>query len=195
MKRTVIILLGLIIIGIAGVLYWYANAPRSAFTEGVTELTLLSSAFKPGEMIPSQYTCDVSNAKNPPLTIEGVAPYAKSLVLFMNDPDVPKSIKADGNFDHWVLFNIPTSTKEISAGATIGVMGNNGAGAAAYAAPCPPADTQPTTHRYFFTLYELDSTLSLAQGATKADIQKAMQGHVFGTAELIGRYAKQQAGQ
>src|SRR6516225_6993214 len=51
--------------------------------------------------------------------------------------------------------------------------------------PCPPIGR----HRYFHKLYALDITLDL-KGATKAQIEPAMQGHIVANAELIGTYQK-----
>ena len=73
----------------------------------------------------------------------------------MDDPDVPKALKADGMFDHWVLFNIPSDAKGIEEGKSIGIAGLNGAGQNAYTGPCPPPQYEPSTHRYFFQAFTL----------------------------------------
>ena len=152
-------------------------------------LVLSSSEFLNDGLIPARYTCD-GDQINPPLTIEDVSDDVKSLVLIVNDPDVPKQIKSDGNFDHWVLFNIPPTTAEIAAGTTAGTPGSNGAGKSEYAAPCPPKEYEPSEHRYFFKLYGLDSELSLKAGASRAEVENAMQGHVIAQAELVGTYKR-----
>ena len=108
----------------------------------------------------------------------------------MDDPDVPKVLRPDGVFDHWTLFNIPSTTTEIPEGGTAGTEGKNGAGNSRYTGPCPPAQYEPSEHRYFFKLYALDTELSLPEGASKADVLKAMEGHVLGQAELIGKYKR-----
>jgi len=154
-------------------------------------LTLTSDAFAEGGNIPSKFTCDVETPVNPPLTISGVPEGAKSLALIVDDPDVPKEVLPAGVFDHWILFNIPPQTAEIAAGMTVGTPGANGAGKLEYAAPCPPAQYEPSEHRYVFALYALDSTLSLPAGATKEELVKAMQGHIVAQTELMGRYKRQ----
>ncbi|KKW23068.1 MAG: YbhB and YbcL [Candidatus Kaiserbacteria bacterium GW2011_GWC2_52_8b] len=153
-------------------------------------LTLTSSAFDAQASIPSQFTCD-GKGINPPLTFGGVPESTKSLVLIMDDPDVPKALKQDGIFDHWVLFNIPPTTKEIASGEMVGTLGGNGAGKNQYAAPCPPKQYEPSEHRYFFKLYALDTELSLSTGASKSDVEKAMQGRIIAEAQLVGKYKRQ----
>jgi Raf kinase inhibitor-like YbhB/YbcL family protein len=164
---------------------------NSTSTTMTSALSLTSSAFENNGTIPSTYTCDDRRDMNPPLSISGVPEGAKSLVLLMDDPDVPKAVKPDGMFDHWVLFNIPPETREIAAGVTIGVPGVNGAGNNAYTGPCPPPQYEPSTHRYFFKLYALDSELSFKAGVSKAEVEKAMQGHIVAEAQLVGRYKRQ----
>lgn len=88
-------------------------------------ISITSSAFSQGEMIPLAYTCDGNRTLNPPLSISGVPESAKSLVLIMDDPDVPKELIPDGVFDHWVVYNIPPETREIEEGAAIGTPGAN----------------------------------------------------------------------
>ena len=161
-------------------------------SSGATNMTLslTSPAFSPNASIPSQYTCDGANT-SPALTISGVPEEAKSLALLMDDPDVPKQLKPDGVFDHWVVFNIPTRITEIPADGSVGVAGVNGAGRNAYTGPCPPPQYEPSEHRYFFRLYALDTELPLKTGASKQDVLHAMQGHILVQAELVGKYKKQ----
>lgn len=152
-------------------------------------LSLTSPAFQNGASIPSQFTCDAENV-SPPLTIAGVPEGAKSLVLLMDDPDVPKALRPDGVFDHWTLFNIPPDTTEIPQAGIVGTVGTNGAGKNIYTGPCPPREYEPSEHRYFFKLYALDSLLSLGTGMTKQEVLDAMEEHVLAQAELMGRYKR-----
>lgn len=158
---------------------------------------LTSAAFAEGASIPARYTCDAMPADtqgerelSPALMIADTPSEAKSLALVMDDPDVPKAVKPDGVFDHWVLFNIPPDTKEIGEGGTAGTPGINGAGKNTYTGPCPPPQYEPAEHHYVFTLYALDTDLALAQGASKADVLAAIEGHVIAQTQLIGRYKR-----
>lgn len=149
-------------------------------------MKLISSAFQAGGKIPSKYTCDGEDI-SPPLTISEVPDGAKSLVLIMDDPDVPKHLRADGMWDHWVVFNIPASTTTIGEGKQPeGVAGNGTEGKLVYRGPAPP----DREHRYFFKLYALDALLTLKEGATKQEVEGAMKGHVLADAELMGRYER-----
>lgn len=177
-----------LLIGVVFLLAGFAFAlPRRTIERPMLSIT--STAFAENASIPRTYTCD-GRRVNPPLSISGVPAAAKSLALIMDDPDIPESVKerlgADA-FDHWVVFDIPPDTKEIPENSVPGIEGAASNGTAAYASPCPP----DREHRYFFRLYALDGMLPLGKGASRADVEKAMEGHVLGTAQLIGRYDRQ----
>lgn len=154
-------------------------------------LWLTSPAFQSGGAIPEKYTCEGNRTVNPPLSIQGVSADVQSLALIVDDPDVPKVLKPDGVFDHWVLFNIAPETKEIAEGQSVGIKGANSSGQNHYTGPCPPKEYMPNEHRYFFRLYALDTMLALKEGASKAEVLKAMEGHIVQHAELMGTYRKQ----
>ena len=129
-------------------------------------MNIISPAFSEGEEIPKIYTCDGNNI-NPPLEFSEVPENAKSLVLIMDDPDVPRNLKPDGIFDHWVVFNIPPEITKIDENSKpLGIVGKNSAGQSEYTGPCPP----DRKHRYFFKLYALDSLLELDERATKKEV-------------------------
>ena len=129
-------------------------------------------------MIPLQYTCNGANI-SPPLTW-GLAPLGtKSFALIVDDPDAPGWTRI-----HWVVYNIPaevflTEEGQIPKGST---QGANDTGNARYRGPCPPKGT----HRYFFKLYALKQTLNLPEGATKKQVEEAMDSLILGKTELIG---------
>src|SRR5690242_6033871 len=129
-------------------------------------MKLTSPAFKNTDKIPSKYTCDGSDV-NPELFISHVPSRAQSLVLIMDDPDVPSSVRTDNMWDHWVVFNIPPQTTHIPENSQpLGVPGRNTEGKLNYQGPCPP----DREHRYFIKLYALDIMLSLPQGASKKEV-------------------------
>jgi Raf kinase inhibitor-like YbhB/YbcL family protein len=137
--------------------------------------------------MPKTYTCQGRDV-SPPLAIAGVPAGAKSLALLMDDPDAPDPAAPKMVWDHWVVFNIPPGTNEIPEGGVPSgsVVGKNSWPKNAYGGPCPPIGT----HRYFFKLYALGTTLPLGPDATKKDVERAMQGHVLEKAELVGLYKK-----
>jgi hypothetical protein len=146
-----------------------------------------SSAFSEGGRIPRRYTCDGKDV-SPPLSWSGTPEGAKSLALICDDPDAPGK-----TWVHWVVFNIPPAARQlpegIAPGETItggGNQGKNDFRKRGYGGPCPPGGT----HRYQFKLYALDADLALAAGATKAELEGAIEGHVLGQATLTGKYSR-----
>lgn len=178
--------------------YFMARSAENSQKEGSTietmtgTLALSSKAFASGASIPAMYTCDGAEA-SPPLAWSGVPEGTKSFALLMDDPDIPQVFKDRNNidsFDHWVLFNIPSTISGIPEGLDAGTVGKSGAGSNAYVGPCPPKEYEPSEHRYVFRLYALDSELALSPSATKADVLSAMKGHILETAELLGKYKR-----
>lgn len=149
-------------------------------------MKLQSPSFKANGIIPSRYTCEGEEI-SPPLEFSGIPQNAKSLVLIMDDPDVPKSLRSDGMWDHWVLFNIlPTVHKIEENKSPLCKSGTTTSGGTRYVGPCPP----DREHRYFFKLYALDTMLNLPSGSSKKEVEKAMQGHILAESQLMGRYEK-----
>lgn len=153
------------------------------------EMKLTGPAFEGGGSIPAKYTCDGKNI-SPPLAITNVPEGARPLVLIVEDPDVPAAVRDEQMFDHWVLFNIDPSTKEIAEHSAPGKQGANTSGKAQFTGPCPPPQFEPKEHRYFFILYALDTTIDEQEGATKEAVRAAMRGHIITKAELVGTYER-----
>ncbi len=146
-----------------------------------------STEFSNNSPIPSKYTCDGEKI-NPPLDFLEIPPGTKTLVLIMEDPDVPRTIRPDGMFDHWLIWNMPSTTKGIAENSVpTGVVGQNTRGTLEYIPPCPP----DREHRYIFTLYALEATLQLERTSSKADLLKAMESHIVEYTQLVGTYNRQ----
>ncbi len=149
-------------------------------------MEITSPSFKEKGIIPSKYTCEGAEV-SPPLHFTGIPKNAISLVLIMDDPDVPKSLRADGMYDHWILFNMLPSLHKIEEDSVpLCKSGMTTAGHTRYVGPCPP----DREHRYFFKLYALDTMLNLLSGSSKKEVEKAMHGHILAEAQLIGLYEK-----
>jgi len=154
--------------------------------EKVSIFTLTSPAFSHRGKIPLVYTCDGKNI-SPPLKITGIPQGTVTLVLIMEDPDVPRHLRADGMWDHWIVFNIPPTTTLIAEGEEPqGVHGKGTGGNLNYYGPCPP----DREHRYFFRLYALDHELDLPQGSSKAEVKQSLKGHVLAETSLEGLYGR-----
>jgi hypothetical protein len=139
-------------------------------------MILQSAGFSQEGRIPEKYTCKGKNV-SPPLLIQDVPPTAQSLVLICDDPDAPGK-----TFLHWLVWDMDPQRAEIPEATEPGTAGTNDFGSAKYGGPCPPSGT----HRYYFRLYALDSKLGLAPGASRREVERAMQGHVLAETELMG---------
>jgi hypothetical protein len=155
-------------------------------------MELISPAFQYGAAIPARHTCDGDDA-SPPLQWSGVPPGTRSLALIMEDPDAPA-----GTWVHWVLYGLPAGLESLpedfpkSERLTDGAMhgacwGVDRFSRVGYHGPCPPPGNP---HRYVFTLYALDADAGLPPRRTKADLLRAMKGHVLAQAVLVGRYGR-----
>ncbi|SRR6266542_2364955 len=146
------------------------------------DFTLSSPAFADGAAVPARHTCDGDDI-SPRLTWSGAPDRTRSLALVMDDPDAPR-----GTFTHWVVYDLPSDLTELDEGSTQGTQGRNSFGRTGYGGPCPPPGGP---HRYRFTLYALDvPTLALANG-TREELERKIDTHVLGTAQLMGRYQRQ----
>jgi hypothetical protein len=151
-------------------------------------MTLRSTAFQRGEMIPSEYTCDGENV-SPPLTWGDVPEGTMSLALVMEDID-----SVEGTWSHWVLYNLPPAVKAlpeaVAPSETLiagGSQGHNDFDELGYGGPCP---SDGETHRYVVRLYALDAPLDLAPGAARAQVLERVEGHILEAVELLGRYRR-----
>lgn len=147
-------------------------------------MIIISPAFENNTRIPDKFTCHGDDI-NPELEFIDVPENTKSLVLIVDDPDVPKNLREDGLWIHWIKFNIPPEKTIIYENREPeGVSGKGTSGNLKYHGPCPP----DREHRYFFKVYALDTMLDLLEGVEKDELEKAMDGHVIDKAELVGLY-------
>ena len=151
------------------------------------KISVTSSAFKDGEMIPSKYTCDGDDI-SPEISWAGIPAGAKSIAMISDDPDAPR-----GTWVHWVIYNIPPQSMGLPGNVPPDKMlgdgslqGMNDSRQTGYGGPCPPGGV----HRYFFKVYALDAKLSLGPNATKKDLEEAMKGHILADGQLMGRYKR-----
>ncbi len=150
-------------------------------------MELSSPAFNDGDMIPEKHTCDGEDI-SPPLVWELMPQNTKSIALICDDPDAPV-----GTWVHWVYYDIPSNTKGLPENITPqentdngGKQGTNDFRKIGYGGPCPPGGT----HRYYFKIYALDAILNLPAGIDKKQLLKAMEGHIVGQAQLMGKYKR-----
>ena len=150
--------------------------------------SLRSPSFSSGGAIPMKFTCEGSGISpalqwgEPPARTEG-------FTLIADDPDAPA-----GTWTHWVAYDLPATLRQLpeavpkqAAAPGGGAQGINDFGKTGYGGPCPPPGKP---HRYFFRLYALDIKLDLKPGATRQQLERAMEGHILGQAELMGTYKR-----
>jgi Raf kinase inhibitor-like YbhB/YbcL family protein len=154
-------------------------------------LSLTSPSFPPQGEIPKKYTCEGDDV-SPPLAWSGVPSGAKSLVLVVDDPDAPDPSAPKTTWVHWVVYGLPPTATGLPEAVKADTLppgaraGQNDWGRPGYGGPCPPVGR----HRYFHKLYALDVVLPDLGKARKADVERAMDGHVLERTELIGTYQK-----
>ena len=158
--------------------------PPTPGTIRTKSLQITSPSFNQNDVLPAQFTCDGAG-KSPALRFSGVPRGTRSLVLIVVDPDVPSSIKPDGRYLHWALWNLSASRTEIVEGQRALGLNENGPGD--YLPPCPPNGE----HRYVFQLYAIDFVIGSASISSEADLRRVMDGHVLEQSELVGRYTIQ----
>jgi Raf kinase inhibitor-like YbhB/YbcL family protein len=148
----------------------------------MAEFALESSAFGNAQTIPERHSCEGEDV-SPPLRWSNVPEGARSLALIVDDPDAP-----GGVFTHWVAWGLDPAAERLGEGESAPHEAQNDFGTGGYRGPCPPPGHG--RHRYVFRLYALDAEPELAAGATKAELEQAIEGHVLTTAELVGTYER-----
>lgn len=152
---------------------------------------LRSDDFEDGGRIPPRFTCEGENV-SPHLAWSGVPEGSRSLALVVDDPDAPDPEAPKMTWVHWVVYDLPPDSGAIGTAQTPADFppevrfGRNDFQRTDYGGPCPPIGR----HRYYFHLYALDTQLPSLGAATRADLDRAMAGHVLGEATLMGTYQK-----
>jgi len=150
------------------------------------DFALSTAAFRSNGVIPKKFTCDGPDI-SPQLNWTEPPAGTQALAMIVDDPDAPA-----GLWVHWVLYDLPADTRGLPEGVSktaqlaIGAReGQNDFGKIGYNGPCPP---RGGPHRYCFKLFALDRKTNLKPGATKAELERAMKGHIVAQAEMVGRF-------
>jgi len=171
--------------GFNHVKYSEASQPQGGRTMA---FTLTTTAFSAGGAIPKKHTCDDADL-SPALAWNDAPAGTQAFALIADDPDAPV-----GTWTHWVIWNIPAKltglaenvlkTEALADGTR---QGRNDFRRIGYGGPCPPPGKP---HRYFFRLYALDTKLDLRAGSSRAELERAISGHVLAQAEVMGKYGR-----
>ena len=158
-----------------------------------SKFKLMSSAYAEGSMIPTQFSCADPNAASPALSWTNPPANTVSFAIVMHDTDAAP-MKGVMDVTHWIFWGIPGASTSVAAGVKPdsmpdGIMqGVNIRKVNGYQPPCPPPGATP--HHYIFEIYALDTKLDLAAGSARADLLKAMDGHVIGKSTYVGLFGR-----
>jgi Raf kinase inhibitor-like YbhB/YbcL family protein len=147
-----------------------------------------STSFQNDGTIPKKFTCDGDDV-SPEVSWANPPAGTKSFALIADDPDAPA-----GTWTHWVIFDLPSQTASLPEGVKKveevpggGSQGRNDFRKVGYGGPCPPPGKP---HRYVFKIYALDRMLKLNSGSSKQEVERAIENHILGSAELMARYQR-----
>jgi len=182
-------------LGVASAASAFAEATADKSAQTPAAITVTSATLKANETIPKDHTADGKNL-SPALMWSGAPANTKQFAMVMDDPDVPMP----GGFVHWVVYKIPAAAKglpaELPMDSTLTappelagtIQGLSGFRSVGYRGPAPPPGSG--LHHYTFTVYALDTELTLAERANRAELMKAMEGHIIGKGALVSIYER-----
>jgi len=182
------VLASLLVVGAASIV-----AQQPATPPPPSKFKLMSSAYAEGSMIPTQYSCADPNAASPALSWTNPPANTVSFAIVMHDTDAAP-MKGVMDVTHWIFWGIPGTSTSVAAGVKPdsmpdGIMqGVNIRKVNGYQPPCPPPGATP--HHYIFEIYALDTKLDLPAGSARADLLKAMDGHVIGKSTYVGLFGR-----
>ena len=168
-------------------------AAQQQTTPPPSKFKMSTSAYADGDWIPVQYTCGVTDSSSPGVQWSDAPEGTMSFALILHDTDAAPG-KGAMDVTHWIVWNIPASTAQLPANvrpdsSPDGILqGKNVRGVNGYQPPCPPAGARP--HHYIFELFALNTKIDLAAGSSRADLLKAMEGHVIGKASFAGIFGQ-----
>ena len=150
----------------------------------IVTLTVTSTSFPDGGEIPAKYT---GQGVSPQLSWTGAPANTASFVLIMHDVDAANpATSLSSDISHWVVWNIPGTTTSIPEGGPVPAGANQySLRGPQYMGPAPPAGHP--YHHYIFQVYALNANLDVPAGATRADVEKAMEGKILGRGAYVGR--------
>src|SRR5688572_11391301 len=167
-----------------------AQPPRAA-------MTLMTPAWPDGDPIPVKFT-QAGEQVSPELRWTNAPPGTQSFVLHMLDPDVARNKTTDTQV-HWLVWNIPPTATGLPENVPKGATLPDGSQQVSASGPVyrgPGAPASGPQHHYTFEIYALDTKLDV-QGTTdafetRANVMKAMQGHILGKAVYVGLFRRPQ---
>lgn len=156
-----------------------------AISAKTVDFTLTTNAFLDSGVLPVLYTCDGKNI-SPELSWENIPAKTQTFALILSDIGAPSGV-----FYHWVLYNIPANItkfnegiKQLPSGTR---LGKNSWNKTEYNGPCPP---KGASHKYIFTLYALDTKLTLPAGVDAKTLLETIKNHILQQTQLVAIYSR-----
>ena len=153
----------------------------------LSDMQLTSSAFTAQGKIPTKHSAEGDNV-SPALSWSGAPDGTQAFAVFCHDPDAPLVQNGIYGFVHWLCYNLPASTTELTEGTSEGTTGGNDFGEQGYGGPMPPEGHG--VHQYYFWVMALDKALDLPAGLTLGEFLDKVEPHLLGMNRLVGTYER-----
>lgn len=166
-------------------------------------MTMTIPTFPDGGLFPTRFSqaaegVAVGEGTSPAINWANVPAGTQSFVLNMHDMDVVRNKTSDDQA-HWVVWNIPATATGLREGVPKGAQLPDGSYQISATGPMyrgPGAGANGPYHHYMFELYALDAKIDVQPGTdafeTRANVMKAIQGHILGKAVYGGLFRRPQ---
>ena len=192
-----------LIVALSAISLLAAQQRGAAPAPAAPPMTMTVAGFQDGGQIPVRFSQAAEGAApgegtSPAITWTNVPAGTQSFFLNMHDMDVARNKTSDDQA-HWVMWNIPATATGLPEGVAKGSQRPDGSYQISATGPVyrgPGAPANGPMHHYMFEVYALDTKLDVVPAAdafeTRANVFKAMQGHILGKAVYGGLFKRPQ---
>ena len=179
------------------------GTPKSGPAPASSTMTLTISGFPDGGQIPVKFSQAApgvapGEGTSPAMNWSNAPASTQSFFLHMHDLDLARNKTTDDQA-HWVLWNIPATATGLPEGVAKGSQLPDGSYQISATGPMyrgPGAPANGPLHHYVFELYALDTKVDVKPAAdafeTRANVIKAIQGHILAKAVYGGLFRRPQ---
>jgi Raf kinase inhibitor-like YbhB/YbcL family protein len=166
-------------------------------------MTLTVSGFPDGGQVPVKFSqaapgVAVGEGTSPAMSWANAPVGTQSFFLHMHDMDLARNKTTDDQA-HWVFWNIPATVTSLPEGVPKGSQLSDGSYQISATGPMyrgPGAPANGPYHHYVFELFALDTKLDVTPSGdafeTRANVMKAIQGHILAKAVYGGLFRRPQ---
>src|SRR5262245_5190650 len=170
---------------------------------GAPAMTMTIPGFPDGGQVPVRFSQAAQGAApgegtSPAINWANAPAGTQTFVLNMHDMDVVRNKTSDDQA-HWVVWNIPGTSTGLPEGVPKGSQLADGSYQISATGPVyrgPGAPANGPLHHYVFEVFALDTKLDVQPTAdafeTRANVMKAIQGHILGKAVYGGLFKRPQ---